>query len=1225
MDSDDQIRELSSGERRFKDVADSYRYLPRGHASFPFAPFDDTRRESFVPTPSQDHVLTSLAQLGAMRLGAERVIISLFGPTHQYILAEATGSPTGSEIRLGCCILPVGSGVCIEVAELPLSEPSDDPAIAGGALVIPDADQSQYIKKHSLVNRLLEARSCAVVPIVTPRGSTIGSYGIFDSQPRRSGLDQSSIDFMKHMAATVMEHLDTLQSKHQNCQAKQMILGLGSFVEGKTTLRDSWLGSQEQEAVTERTGETVERQLNKHEQSPQETEIQSWRLPHLHKKHAASTNENESSGGQKVKTSYRSSVSGDKIPADSSPAAFQRIFSRAASLIRESIEVEGVLFLDARIISFGGLVGYDATGERTRSSSEDSTDSGSGDSAPPTQSPEDDITTCRTLGLSTTEFSTINDHDHHSASDSYLVREVVLKAMMNRYPHGKIFNYTQGGSLSDDSSTSLGTQGTEGSGKGRRRRHKQDADDLNKALGGARSIIFLPLWDTHKSRWLSSVLAWTNTPKRVFTAENELAYLRAFGNSVMAEVHRLDVEMAEKAKTNLVTSISHELRSPLHGILGTADILSDTAMNALQQGMVHTIESCGRTLLDTINHLLDFTYIDKFKQDPKLKKKRRRSSTVTGDPGEGRRKLECNLPSSSENAFEDVQLDSVLEEVVESVFAGHSFYHLSRPQNRHPSNADVSEAVRQPKQVTIIFDIQEAAEWKFFTHAGSWRRILMNVFSNALKYTTQGYIYLRLTATESPRHEKRDSNGSPEPNDQYLVTLTVKDTGQGIGTKFLRNGLFTAFSQEDTLAPGSGLGLSIVQKALRSLEGSIEVSSEKDRGTEISIQVPLKLASVPDTSDGSSSHAAYSLVRKEADGKTIGLLGFGSSVSSDRDTTLYNSLKRVCEGWFHLTVQTVFLHGDHTPCDFYLMVHTELDGPDAEGNKPFDLNELNGISPLIVICQSPETAHNMFARTMTMKRNRDSIIEFISQPCGPRKLAKTLELCMRQLHGEGGHRKEETRWVEVPESSHLPLDIDTRDAPSDRMKISKRPTIDTMGSQDSDDFCNLVGSPRYEPTRNEESESEHHEPCALLVEDNAVNLKILTTYVTKEGWSCETASNGLEAVEKFRENPGKFVLVIIGMMDSPGSLILNQTNEPDISMPIMNGFEASRSIRQFERQHFDKNSSTKPPWYPTTITALTGLDSAEAQQEAFASGIDTFLTKPIKRQDLRSLLEKCKI
>ncbi|KAJ6001146.1 hypothetical protein N7481_001555 [Penicillium waksmanii] len=1002
-------------------------------------------------------------------------------------------------------------------------------------------------------------------------------------------MDPSSIDFMKHMAATVMEHLDTVRSKHLNSQAKRMIFGLGSFVEGKTTLRGSWLESEEQEAAAGWTREPVEGQLNQNEQDFQETQTQTRQFSHRPREHVAFSKE-ESNKRHKVKTSYRSSASGDKLPDDTTPAELQRVCSRAANLIRESIEVEGVVFLDARIESFGGLVGGDSAFLPTLSSS------------PP--NPEDNTTTCRPLGYSTTQTSTVNACDRRATSHDYAVREIVLKAMMNRYPQGKIFNYTQDGLLSDDISTSARTQGTEGSGKRPRRCHKQDADDLSKALGGARSVIFLPLWDTHKSRWLSGVLVWTNTPKRVFTTENELAYLRAFGNSVMAEVHRLDVEMAEKANTNLITSISHELRSPLHGILGTADILCDTAMNALQQGMVHTIESCGRTLLDTINHLLDFTYIDKFKQDPKLKKKHRRK-TIREASAQEQVKLERTSPSNIKDSFEDVQLDSVLEEVVESVFADHSFYHRPRTQHRH-GNADTSQAIHQPKQVTIVFDIQEATEWKFFTQAGCWRRILMNVFSNALKYTTQGYIYLRLTATESPCAARKDSDGSPEPNDRYLVTLTVKDTGQGISAKFLRNGLFTPFSQEDTLSPGSGLGLSIVQKALRSLDGSIDVSSEKDRGTEVSIQVPLKLASLPDKSDGSSSNAAYSLIRKEGEGKTIGLLGFGSSASSDRDATLYNALKRVCEDWFHLTVKTVSLHGDRTPCNFYLMVHTDLDGSDAEGNQQFNLLDLKGISPLIVICQSPETAHNMFVRTMTSKRDRDSIVEFISQPCGPRKLAKTLELCIRQLHGEGAHREEGTRWVEVPESSHLPLDIDTRDAPRDRMKISKRPTTDTFGSQDNGDT------------------PEHHRPCALLVEDNPVNLKILKTYVTKEGWSCETATNGLEAVERFRENPSKFVLVVIGRLSSPPSISTKLTNNSDISMPIMDGFKASRTIRDFERTHFDKKFSLKPPWSPTTITALTGLDSAAAQQEAFASGIDTFLTKPIKRQDIRVLLERCK-
>jgi hypothetical protein len=200
-------------------------------------------------------------------------------------------------------------------------------------------------------------------------------------------MDPSSIDFMKHMAATVMEHLDTVRSKHLNSQAKRMIFGLGSFVEGKTTLRDSWL--EEEEAATGWMRELVEGQIKKSEQDLQES-LRMRQLTHSPMEYVASSEDEESNKRHKVKASYRSSVSGDKLPDDTTPAALQRIFSRVANLIRESIEVEGVVFLDARIESFGGLVGYETTDERTRSSSEDSTNTASGDSASsPTRSPSE--------------------------------------------------------------------------------------------------------------------------------------------------------------------------------------------------------------------------------------------------------------------------------------------------------------------------------------------------------------------------------------------------------------------------------------------------------------------------------------------------------------------------------------------------------------------------------------------------------------------------------------------------------------------------------------------------------------------------------------------------------------------------------------------------------------------------------------------------------------------
>jgi CheY-like chemotaxis protein len=75
-------------------------------------------------------------------------------------------------------------------------------------------------------------------------------------------------------------------------------------------------------------------------------------------------------------------------------------------------------------------------------------------------------------------------------------------------------------------------------------------------------------------------------------------------------------------------------------------------------------------------------------------------------------------------------------------------------------------------------------------------------------------------------------------------------------------------------------------------------------------------------------------------------------------------------------------------------------------------------------------------------------------------------------------------------------------------------------------------------------------------------------------------------------------------------------------MPVMNGFEAARKIRRFEREHRNANKSSTLPWDPTTIAALTALDNVDARKEAFASGMDEFLAKPVNRQYLRTLLQR---
>ncbi|KAJ6121336.1 hypothetical protein N7512_003801 [Penicillium capsulatum] len=1234
---------------RLAQEREFYRYIPPENSTSQYAPFDRAGDDDFTPQPSADPALTSFAQLGALRLGSERVIISLFDQRYQHILAEATptlslvGGKVAAEnerLLLGCCVFPKEKGVCHYVESSATRQLRGEEARANqSTLVALDMVQDERFDPSNMLGALTKVRFLIVMPIISPRGLQIGAYTVLDSRPRSSIPDQHTLQFLKDMAITVMDHLATKEATRRSHRAERMIVGLGSFVEGRTTLRDSWQEAVAEQEASEKSGEPAEGNLNMEQQDIQELTREvgqnlTIREPSIDSKDTSSLRPKSSGSSSTQPTTHREHQTRKSGIAKISkttplPSSIRNIFSRAANLLRESIGAEGVMFLDANSRRFGGLVNQnkrkvaDAGPQGTSgSSSDDSSGSGSSSRAMSETDQDSDFETPRVsecLGFSSSKLSSIDNEEE--AGRSILVPEPMFTSLIRRYPHGKIFTYNAQGSVSEDSDSasqkdSGPSEDTPVSARGARssssRRvkpgFKKHADDLIKIFAGARSILILPIWDSDRSRYFAGMLVWTNEPDRLFTFENELVFASAFTHSIMAEIRRADVEVAEKAKTNLVSSITHELRNPLHGILGTADILSDTAMNALQHGMVHTIESCGRTLLDTINSLLDLTFIDQYRKGDTSQPRGRKK----------KRGLPRSLPLGGKSTSSNIELDAVLEEVTECVFAGYCFY--NHPQAPPPAlTSSSSRTAGQTKkadpvgprasQVTIIFDIEPDSEWHFHTHAGAWRRILMNVFGNALKYTPSGYIYLGLAS-----HYSTDSKQPGKKHDgRFQVTITVKDTGKGIGSDYLQNDLFSPFKQEDPLASGSGLGLSIVRKAVGFLGGSIEIESTKGIGTQISIHTPLNTST--GTSEDSSSRSIFASVRRYTEAKKIAILGFGQTLLSQRDTVLYSSLERMCRHWFGLEVTNLSpLEGKHTPFDYYLAVQTELDCEDVGGRNIFELSEHfetgdSCSSPVVVICQSPEEAHRMFVASKS--RDQNTLFEFVSQPCGPRKLARALDMCIKRQRDEeqGRHESDEpTRWVEMPESSHLPVDVGPSDPPEDRMKISKRPTTDTMGtSEDREaEFQGLEEKPAQNcdselPVSKETGTSKQ---SVLLVDDNDLNLQLLCAYVRKEGHEYMTAKDGAEAVEIFKAHPGKFQVVII-----------------DISMPVMDGFEASRQIRRFENARLDTMSESEREANPhTLIAALTGLDSASAQNEALGSGINTFLIKPVKRPDLLKIL-----
>lgn len=118
----------------------------------------------------------------------------------------------------------------------------------------------------------------------------------------------------------------------------------------------------------------------------------------------------------------------------------------------------------------------------------------------------------------------------------------------------------------------------------------------------------------------------------------------------------------------------------------------------------------------------------------------------------------------------------------------------------------------------------------------------------------------------------------------------------------------------------------------------------------------------------------------------------------------------------------------------------------------------------------------------------------------------------------------------------------------------------------------------------------------LLVDDNDINLKLLQAFMKKSSYDHDTARDGKQAFEAFKASVPKFNLILM-----------------DISMPIMDGLEATRAIRGYERAN---------KLDPSCIIALTGLESTDIREEAFGSGINVFLTKPIRFGLLTQTLEQ---
>jgi CheY-like chemotaxis protein len=525
----------------------------------------------------------------------------------------------------------------------------------------------------------------------------------------------------------------------------------------------------------------------------------------------------------------------------------------------------------------------------------------------------------------------------------------------------------------------------------------------------------------------------------------------------------------------------------------------------------------------------------------------------------------------------DFDISILIEEVLETVFAGFNF------SKNNFDSLDQGPKKYEPPPVSVIVDVNKWDSYVFRTQPGAWRRIVMNLFGNALKYTPAGFIKVKLQVIPS----------SDKSDDSIELRLTVTDSGIGMSEDYINNRLFHSFAQENPLSQGTGLGLSIVKQLVELLGGDVEVRSEKGRGTKFIVSCPLKPSSLSPMVSALNPAQKIPTLCKRTTGKVVQFVGFDDddevAVKSLKNKNASKigekALKEMCKDWFGLDVWDSAI--SPTPD---LIMATEAGARElrAQFSKtPTDAP----LAPVVVLCRAAALAQSTTAITVP-----GLIFECIAQPCGPHKLANALTSCLDRQANRLMVQSMEGEDISLSRLSQLALKENASPTKSRTSHLSlPRPHVKSAISAPE------IRSVHYSPVNS--TNATFNALNCLAVDDNPINLRLLRSFVEKLGHRHVLAKNGLEALEAYKTSTLETTPPTISRVD----VILM-----DINMPEMDGLESTRQIRAYERDN------SLPP---VTIIALTGVASSETQQEAHASGVNLFLIKPVRLAELDVVLK----
>lgn len=1031
-------------------------------------------------------------------------------------------------------------------------------------------------------------RFYAGTPLTTENGINIGALFVLDPEPRLNGLNEHEKESLGSLSAMSMDFLRVSRQAAEGRRAARLSRGLSCFVEGSSSFVDGLgslpSGSRSGSHLDSHSGSQDSHSGSQHGSAISSTSARSSASPPAV---GSPTTRSRRSRGSRGSRGSSIDVRPSQSPGPSSSegkdtgtssdvttplpdwliagtkSSKARLademhnnhwtFRRAANLIRESLELTGdggVIFLENNSMPLdvdNGRMEYF----------------------------EDADTPASVLGVSTNEEPFAPEPGSNATCAAANCDRRFLQNVLRRYPKGKVWTFHQDRSLfasSDDDEKSpnspVSAVRTPEAPPGTSKKWRaSEATQLAKYFPGASQVLFVPLWNAATSQWYAGCFCWSCTETQIFSPTVELASIMGFGYSIMAELSRLESIIADRQKGDFIGSISHELRSPLHGILAAAEFMDGTYMNEFQKSLVETINACGRTLLDTMNQVLDFSKIVSLEKSWRQVKKARRDPKE--DVMDNIKGVDSMAALLDTHTCDDICL--LAEEVVEGVYLGHSYGRSaggSTGVSRTPSmpSGAGSSSLSTPEsettgeirpEVEVIVDIKEG-NWVYKTQPGALRRIIMNIFGNAMKYTETGHIIVRL---ESVKTEDSSASSKIRKDSDELVVLTVSDTGKGISEEFLRSRLYTPFAQEDTLAVGTGLGLSIVRSIVKSLGGHIGIRSRPEEGTSVKVTLPL---SRPGPDDGASPavrpHQSVpgqdlQIIRERFSDKKVALLGYDPEKSTHPSTT--SVLANYVTNWCGLTI--VPWPASAESADLVLAT-------DKDVNEELKVQQTVKTRAILVICST--TVDYDTYRSAWSKLT--DVVEFLYRPCGPYKLARSLLRCFKQtaslpppeyantLHSSLVDRT----CMAIPdakiihtgrssggsESSVAPSLVDLRTSIEPGLESAQpvllSPTIElppdlmdegVHGRRSAHAVPTLDrGEGSVIPSRPEEqalSLSPATPVNVLVVDDNHINLRLLLTYLSRRNiTNLDSAENGKMAVDAVEKRTEGYDIIFMGKL-----------------------------------------------------------------------------------------------